>query len=129
MPRESQQGLDDLGVAQKHSVSQICMQCHFTARDMAERYHQEAGRYFYTTPTMYLQLLDSYISLKRSKQAEVQAKQRRYEVGLEKLLSTASQVSDPAWVGGRQVPSARRQRHRHNSRAVPWNRFLKCKES
>eukprot|EP00951_Prasinocladus_malaysianus_P049927 scaffold675055_cov45-Prasinocladus_malaysianus.AAC.1 len=43
---------------------------------------------------MYLQLLDSYISLKRAKQEEVQTKQTRYEVGLEKLWSTASQVSE-----------------------------------
>lgn len=89
------QPVEDLDAGQKHAVSQICMQFHFTARDMADRYLAEAGRYFYTTPTMYLQLLESYLGLKSSKQDEVQTKQSRYEVGLEKLLSTASQVWNP----------------------------------
>ena len=65
---------------------------------MADRYLAEAGRYFYTTPTMYLQLLESYLALKNTKQDEVQTKQSRYEVGLEKLLSTASQVWNPILV-------------------------------
>lgn len=69
------------------------MEFHFTARDLATRYLAEAGRHFYTTPTMYLQLLDTYILLKGSKQDEVATKQERYEIGLEKLLSTAAQVN------------------------------------
>uniref|UniRef100_A0A061R4I5 Dynein heavy chain 9 n=2 Tax=Tetraselmis sp. GSL018 TaxID=582737 RepID=A0A061R4I5_9CHLO len=86
--------LEDLDASQKEKVSSICMEFHFTARDLSARYLAEAGRYFYTTPTMYLQLLENYISLKGSKQEELQTKQSRYEVGLEKLLSTASQVSE-----------------------------------
>ena len=56
------------------------------------RFRKEASRHFYVTPTSYLQLLDSFRVLLTRKQADALTVQRRYEVGLEKLASTESQV-------------------------------------
>lgn len=60
------------------------------------RFRREYRRYTYITPTSYLQLLDSYKGLLSRKQQDVSSAQRRYEVGLEKLLATEESVSQ--WI-------------------------------
>ena len=50
-------------------------------------------RYNYVTPTSYLELLTTFIKLLGDKRDEVVASKKRLEVGLDKLTSTAAQVS------------------------------------
>eukprot|EP00955_Chlamydomonas_euryale_P086339 364207-Chlamydomonas_euryale.AAC.9 len=87
------------GAAQQLSAAELraavaaqCMEFHSFVRELSGRYRTEARRHFYVTPTSYLQLLDSFRVLLAAKQGEVSSARRRYEVGLEKLLSTESQV-------------------------------------
>ncbi|KXZ43278.1 hypothetical protein GPECTOR_96g744 [Gonium pectorale] len=60
--------------------------------DDALLYLKEAKRYFYVTPTSYINLLECFKTLLRRQQQAVTAQRRRYEVGLEKLASTEEQV-------------------------------------
>lgn len=57
------------------------------------RYREQERRFFYVTPTSYLQLLESFKQLLTRKQSEVTTAQSRYEIGLSKLASTEQQVS------------------------------------
>lgn len=47
---------------------------------LSDRYLAEARRYYYVTPTSYLELLLSYKSLLAKRQSEVMTVKRRYEV-------------------------------------------------
>ena len=78
----------------------MCVFFHTNVQDYAARFAKEARRYFYVTPTSYLELLRSFKALLDTKRAEVLAVQARYENGLEKLLQTEAQVS--AWQGPAQ---------------------------
>lgn len=74
-------------------LADICVFFHSCVQRQTERFLVEARRYFYVTPTSYLQLLRSFAELIDTKRTEVLLMQERYETGLEKLLDTESQVS------------------------------------
>ena len=63
-----------------------------TTRHLSERFYNELQRHNYVTPTSYLELISTFKVLLSKKQNEVHKLKRRYEVGLEKLNSAASQV-------------------------------------
>lgn len=55
--------------------------------------HPATRRHNHVTPTSYLELLSTLARLLGEKRTETLAQKRRLEVGLEKLMSTAQQVS------------------------------------
>ncbi|GAX82307.1 hypothetical protein CEUSTIGMA_g9736.t1 [Chlamydomonas eustigma] len=83
---------NDDGESLRAAVSQQCMQFHRSTRVLSERYQKEARRFFYVTPTSYLQLLESFRTLLQKRQGQVTSARQRYEVGLQKLLGTESEV-------------------------------------
>jgi dynein heavy chain, axonemal len=66
---------------------------HSSALVLAKRFVREAKRYFYITPTLYLELLNGYKRLYAERHAAVSAAKTRYENGLNKLLFTEGQVN------------------------------------
>ncbi|GFH31516.1 uncharacterized protein HaLaN_30577, partial [Haematococcus lacustris] len=60
--------------------------------DDALRYRKQHRRFFYVTPTSYLQLLEGYSGLLLRKRQEVAAARRRYQTGLHKLAATEASV-------------------------------------
>ena len=54
----------------------------------------ELGRYYYVTPTSYLELISTFKSLLSTKRNAVRTAKQRYENGLEKLRTTAESVAD-----------------------------------
>ena len=79
--------------ALKGPLSDICVSMHVSMRALATRFYDEARRHYYVTPTSYLELITSYKRLLGQKQSEISTMKGRYEVGLEKLASTESQVN------------------------------------
>ncbi|ELU17469.1 hypothetical protein CAPTEDRAFT_228350 [Capitella teleta] len=73
---------------------EMCKEFHTTTRILSERYFMELERHNYVTPTSYLELIHTFKSLLEVKREEVMKSKKRYEVGLEKLNSAASQVSE-----------------------------------
>lgn len=53
---------------------------------------RELRRHYYTTPTSYLELIQTYKELLSSKRKQVMQLKKRYEVGLEKLLAAEKEV-------------------------------------
>jgi len=72
---------------------EICKDFHITTRDLSQQFFTELKRYNYVTPTSYLELINTYKTLLSEQQGFVMKQKTRYEVGLEKLASAASQVS------------------------------------
>jgi len=76
----------------RESVENMCMVFHQEVRGLAASFMSEMGRHYYVTPTSYLELISMYKTLLDTKRREVRSLKRRYEVGLEKLLSAETQV-------------------------------------
>ncbi|KAL6759980.1 dynein heavy chain 6 [Haematococcus lacustris] len=76
------------------AVEDMCMVFHQTVRDLAEEFYREAKRYYYATPTSYLELIQTYKELLGTKRTTMQQLKRRYEVGLQKLLAAEADVND-----------------------------------
>eukprot|EP00899_Mesostigma_viride_P002516 jgi/Mesvir1/12265/Mv00478-RA.2 len=79
--------------ATRGSVIDMCMTFHQEIRHLAERFMRELQRHYYVTPTSYLELITTYKTLLAQKRDQVMTVKRRYEVGLEKLLSAEDQVT------------------------------------
>lgn len=50
----------DMEEAVKAGVVDVCVDMQQRARDMAEDYRTEMGRYYYVTPTSYLELINTF---------------------------------------------------------------------
>nr|XP_033800562.1 dynein heavy chain 7, axonemal [Geotrypetes seraphini] len=71
----------------------MCKSFHTSTIELSGKFLVELQRHNYVTPTSYLELISTFKTLLQKKQAEVMKMKRRYEVGLEKLESAASQVA------------------------------------
>ncbi|KAG7268093.1 LOW QUALITY PROTEIN: hypothetical protein CRUP_011869 [Coryphaenoides rupestris] len=71
----------------------MCKSFHTSTIELSARFQTELQRHNYVTPTSYLELISTFKALLVKKRTEVMGLKRRYEVGLEKLESAASQVA------------------------------------
>ncbi|XP_074071541.1 dynein axonemal heavy chain 7 isoform X2 [Macrotis lagotis] len=71
----------------------MCKSFHTSTIELSESFHTELQRHNYVTPTSYLELISTFKILLEKKRNQVMKMKRRYEVGLEKLDSAASQVA------------------------------------
>ncbi|XP_066544073.1 dynein axonemal heavy chain 7 isoform X2 [Amia ocellicauda] len=72
---------------------EMCKSFHTSTITLSGRFHTELQRHNYVTPTSYLELISTFKTLLERRRTEVMKLKRRYEVGLEKLESAASQVA------------------------------------
>ncbi|XP_052236951.1 dynein axonemal heavy chain 7-like isoform X2 [Dreissena polymorpha] len=79
---------------ERHGCIEMCKMFHTSTRELSERFLLELERHNYVTPTSYLELINTFKSLLDVKRGAVMKMKQRYEVGLEKLASAASQVAD-----------------------------------
>ncbi|OWZ24775.1 Axonemal dynein heavy chain [Phytophthora megakarya] len=81
LPTQVKVGIVDVCVGMQESVSAL-------TRDFL----QSLRRYYYVTPTSYLELLNTFKKLLNNKRVEVMTMKQRYDNGLTKLMETAEQV-------------------------------------
>ena len=87
--------LEDVELSDKdrNGVVSMCKNFHESTRKLSEKFAQELGRHNYVTPTSYLELINTYKNLLGNCREKVAYQKKRYTVGLEKLESARSQVS------------------------------------
>ncbi|EFJ27757.1 hypothetical protein SELMODRAFT_94851 [Selaginella moellendorffii] len=87
--------LDDVNVDDKLIPGLVDMTVHFhiSVQDLSLQYFTVMRRYSYVTPTSFLELINLFKSLLMKKQAEVSGFKKRYEMGLQKLESSANDVN------------------------------------
>ncbi|CAG5124201.1 unnamed protein product, partial [Candidula unifasciata] len=83
----------EMGEEERAGCIRMCKHFHTSTREVSERFLLELDRHNYVTPTSYLELISTFKALLDKKRDDVMKQKRRYEVGLEKLDSAASQVS------------------------------------
>lgn len=59
---------------------------------LRNRYEQELRRYYYVTPTSYLELLATMKKLLTNRKSMVDGQIKRYETGINKITETEAQV-------------------------------------
>lgn len=83
---------------EREGVIDICVDMQSRVTALTHRYIAERGRYYYVTPTSYLELIATFTNLIDSKREELVGAKRRYDNGLEKIEQTANM----AWGGSRR---------------------------
>jgi len=78
----------------KESIVDICVDMQTRIMAMSVRYYQELRKYYYVTPTSYLELLSTFKRLLTERINQVNNSIHRYESGLEKLLKTEEEVTN-----------------------------------
>lgn len=66
---------------------------HTSVNQASEKYQRNEKRYNYTTPKSFLQQITLYMNLLEKSWAQLQHKMNRLNSGLQKLQTTAAQVS------------------------------------
>ncbi|XP_030213444.1 dynein heavy chain 1, axonemal [Gadus morhua] len=74
-------------------LTSMCMRIHQTVATKCGQYLAELSRHNYVTPKSYLELLSVFSSLIGRKKQELHSERQRMKTGLDKLLSTADDVS------------------------------------
>ncbi|XP_058822007.1 dynein axonemal heavy chain 6 [Topomyia yanbarensis] len=77
----------------KH-LAQICVMMHESVETISERFFREMRRYYYTTPSSYLQLLNQYRVLVNKRVEIIIQKKDRIANGLSKILETNLVVAE-----------------------------------
>ncbi|KAF4658988.1 hypothetical protein FOL47_007767, partial [Perkinsus chesapeaki] len=76
-----------------NGVVKIMVDMQTSVSTLTERFLSELRRHYYVTPTSYLELINSFIQMLKQQRHVVSQAKWRYDVGLEKLADTASQVA------------------------------------
>lgn len=74
-------------------VIEICVDMQKSVFNLTERFQKEVQRHYYVTPTSYLELINAFKDLLIFKRTEVSTYKSRYDVGLDKIISTEEQVT------------------------------------
>merc|ERR1719482_852670 len=77
----------------RDNVVKIMVDCQMVVTDLTERYLTDQKRYFYVTPSSYLELINSFTGTLTLERERVKQAKWRYDVGLEKIADAASQVA------------------------------------
>nr|DBA34563.1 TPA: hypothetical protein GDO54_002113 [Pyxicephalus adspersus] len=87
--------LEDIEMSEeiRNGCIDMCKIFHTSTINLSEKFRMELQRYNYVTPTSYLELISTFKTLLEKKRLEVVKMKQRYEVGLQKLESAASQVA------------------------------------
>ena len=72
----------------------VCVDMQLRVVKLSKKYLAEMGRYYYVTPTSYLELINTFKNLFGSQQTNTSDMKNRYDNGLQKLKETAEQVNE-----------------------------------
>eukprot|EP00927_Polykrikos_kofoidii_P046388 TRINITY_DN40623_c0_g4_i1.p1 TRINITY_DN40623_c0_g4~~TRINITY_DN40623_c0_g4_i1.p1 ORF type:complete len:2568 (-),score=563.58 TRINITY_DN40623_c0_g4_i1:159-7829(-) len=82
----------DMTEETRGGVVAVCVEMQKSVFGLTEQYLREVGRHYYVTPTSYLELINAFKDLLDLKRGEVSTKKSRYDVGLDKIISTEAMV-------------------------------------
>lgn len=71
----------------------MCQHFHTTTQDLSEEFYERVKRRNYVTPTSYLELINTFKLFLEKKRKAILMGKKRYEIGLEKLVSAEAEVS------------------------------------
>ncbi|KAM5238846.1 dynein axonemal heavy chain 14 [Ctenodactylus gundi] len=78
----------------KENFAPACVQIHKSVEDLSTKYFQETRSHYYVTPSSYLQFMETFAHILRSREEEKQTKRDRFHVGLSKILEATTLIQD-----------------------------------
>jgi dynein heavy chain len=84
----------DMASEVRQGLIDVCVNMQLKTAEMADRYTSEMGRYYYVTPTSYLELINSFKGLLNKTRDRVGEMKSRYDNGLTKIRETQVQVDE-----------------------------------
>merc|ERR1719498_415372 len=78
--------------ATRQSCVYMCSVFHDESSKMGVRFREQLKRIYYATPTSFLELIQTFLALLAAKRKAVSDLKSKYDVGIEKLLTTEASV-------------------------------------
>ncbi|CAE7768679.1 DNAH7 [Symbiodinium sp. CCMP2456] len=86
------QAIPDLDEQVRSNCVEMCQFFHAETTKLARRFEDELKRIYYSTPTSFLELIQTFKALLAEKRSSISSLKSKYEVGLEKLTTTEQSV-------------------------------------
>ena len=87
------QSIPQLDEKYREGVVKLCVDMQQRVRELSTRYYQELRRYYYVTPTSYLELLSTFKRLLGTRMETIKGLIQGYETGLEKIKKAEEDVN------------------------------------
>jgi dynein heavy chain len=84
--------LEDVDLPERDGIVKICVDMQQRVRNLTKRYYDELRKYYYVTPTSYLELIKTFKSLLEKKRLEVGGIINKFRRGLEQLKNAQEEV-------------------------------------
>ncbi|XP_004692998.1 PREDICTED: dynein heavy chain 14, axonemal [Condylura cristata] len=78
----------------KEKLAPTCVQIHKSVKDLNTKFFKQTRRYYYVTPSNYLQFMETFARILRSQKKEMQMKRDHFYMGLSKILEAATLITD-----------------------------------
>nr|XP_051677372.1 dynein axonemal heavy chain 14 isoform X4 [Oryctolagus cuniculus] len=78
----------------KEKLALMCVQLHISMEDLSTKYFQETGWHYFITPSSFLQFMETFVHILRSREEEMQMKRDHFHMGLSKILEASRVVTD-----------------------------------
>ena len=85
--------LSDVELEEREGIVQICVDMQERVTMLSKRYYDELRRYYYVTPTSYLELINTFKTLLGKKRDEIDFVIQKFTKGLEQLANAQKQVN------------------------------------
>jgi dynein heavy chain len=85
--------LEDVELPERDGIVDICVDMQVRARGLTAKYLEEYRRYYYVTPTSYLELIKTFKTLLDKKRDEIGTVISKFEKGLNQLKNAQSEVA------------------------------------
>jgi len=85
--------LEDVDLDERDGIVSICVDMQQRVRNLTKRYYDELRKYYYVTPTSYLQLIKTFKLLLEKKRDEIGTIINKFKRGLEQLKNAQSEVA------------------------------------
>jgi dynein heavy chain len=83
----------EMPAAVKESCVYMCSYFHSSSTDLGLKFRNVLKRIYYATPTSFLELIQTFKTILADKRKEVSDLKSKYDVGVEKILTTESSVA------------------------------------
>ena len=85
--------IPDLDPNTKEGAVDVCVDMQQRVVSLSKKYLNEMRRYYYVTPTSYLELINTFKNLLTVQRKDIIDAKERYDNGLAKLKDTAEEVN------------------------------------